>query len=753
MKKKKLIPILLSFSLIFGTIFANAISINFEDIETDDISIEYEELKTEESVIENIDSSEATETEELIIEPELIELEPVQNYALRSSNFDITLTAHSEGYGSVSLDWGGYDYKDKNFKVYKSSDGGITYETVGIDYTLVDEVKVLNLYPTMNSGSWPVNKSISFTSSIDEKTYNLPKSASLKMWMEQANSEHQNGYGRGIIKVDAVPISTFNSNYTEYLSKDYDVIMVGTWNGNGGEDLSSASIPYIEKWIKSGKGFISGHDTIRMATQPLGTIKHYFGITGYGSNKYGTGDGKGLSFDKIEITTTGLFTMYPWYIGKKGDTLTVPNTHTSGEIYSSDTKIWLKWSGRATNNTNVFLASKNNVAHIQTGDGNCAASVDEQKILANMLFYLNQLIFNRYDTKDSSAQDFANPNAPTANTSGSNFTWSATDNGSTYHYYVQSFDKNDTTETGLLDTSVTKSLTVTTGVRKYRYILDNSSSTIVTLSNGTETIATSIPENRSYNYLHIAAIDGAGNIGPTTTVEIPKTANVTVNHYKMNLDGSTYTLANTATETAIIGTNYSGFVKTYTGFTSPAVQTKTIVSGTNTINYYYTRNKYTVTYIDKTSDGKELGRTTKQVFYDTNVRGSELGSNSSDNAYYLQYKYISDTNATVTTNNTTVYRNFEFCKTEAVSNLKWNDSNNKDGFRPSKYKLKLKQNGVKINEIELSSETLRYSFTNLPKYDTAGRQYQYTFDVDATERYNISLVIVNNCVGVTLKYY
>ena len=34
---------------------------------------------------------------------------------------------------SVSLDWSDYNYEDKNFKVYKSDDGGSTYETIGID--------------------------------------------------------------------------------------------------------------------------------------------------------------------------------------------------------------------------------------------------------------------------------------------------------------------------------------------------------------------------------------------------------------------------------------------------------------------------------------------------------------------------------------------------------------------------------------------------------------------------------------------
>ena len=52
-----------------------------------------------------------------------------------AGSFDIELSAHTDGYGSVSLDWSDYNYEDKNFKVYKSDDGGSTYETIGIDYT------------------------------------------------------------------------------------------------------------------------------------------------------------------------------------------------------------------------------------------------------------------------------------------------------------------------------------------------------------------------------------------------------------------------------------------------------------------------------------------------------------------------------------------------------------------------------------------------------------------------------------------
>ena len=148
-------------------------------------------------------------------------------------------------------------------------------------------------------------------------------------------------------------------------------------------------------------------------------------------------------------------------------------------------------------------------------------------------------------------------------------------------------------------------------------------------------------------------------------------------------------------------------------------------------------NQYPVTYVDIDENGNEIGRTTKLVDYDALVKGSDIGDDKTDNAYYPQYRYVSDTSEKVTTNGAVVYRVFEFCETEAKSNLQWNDNNNADGFRPDKYKLKLKQNGKIIDEIELLSDTTNYTFPNLPKYDENGTPYQYTFDVDASERYNI----------------
>ena len=77
----------------------------------------------------------------------------------------------------------------------------------------------------------------------------------------------------------------------------------------------------------------------------------------------------------------------------------------------------------------------------------------------------------------------------------------------------------------------------------------------------------------------------------------------TVNHWQQNLSGdenqhdsTNYTLKETENLVTTIGKSVSPPIKTYSGFTSPKIQTITInQNGTTTIDYYYTRNKYQYT--------------------------------------------------------------------------------------------------------------------------------------------------------------
>lgn len=373
--RKRILASIICASLAFGTVFVNAVSISFDDIdnetlelqETNETSITFEELEHEEIILEenNINdelSPLATETN-TILKPESIELEPVQTYDLRASiPFDITVSANTDGYASVSLDWSGYDYYDKNFKVYKSADGGVTYEIVGIDYTLVDEVKCLQIYPISDASN------------------------QLKTWMQS------NGYGKGIIKIDSVHIDSFNANPDAYLKDSngnykYDVIFFGTWDSNGNKDLTSTSVNSVIQYIKSGRGCILGHDTF--SYNPVANVfgnfyypGSYFGLTIH--NLYGNPSPNNNVSNNVKIIHKGLFTNYPWYIGEIGTVLTIPTTHNVGQRIDKAAK-WLEFcnisAGCATalSIDNYYLATYNNCAQIMTGHSNGVATADEQK--------------------------------------------------------------------------------------------------------------------------------------------------------------------------------------------------------------------------------------------------------------------------------------------------------------------------------------------------------------------------------------
>jgi uncharacterized repeat protein (TIGR02543 family) len=75
-----------------------------------------------------------------------------------------------------------------------------------------------------------------------------------------------------------------------------------------------------------------------------------------------------------------------------------------------------------------------------------------------------------------------------------------------------------------------------------------------------------------------------------------------VKHWQQNVgagseqNSTNYTLKDTENKSGTTGTSVTPAVKTYTGFTAPTAQSITIsADGTTVVNYYYTRNSYSVT--------------------------------------------------------------------------------------------------------------------------------------------------------------
>ena len=73
----------------------------------------------------------------------------------------------------------------------------------------------------------------------------------------------------------------------------------------------------------------------------------------------------------------------------------------------------------------------------------------------------------------------------------------------------------------------------------------------------------------------------------------------TVNHYQQNVDGNGYTLVKTENGVADMDSTVTPNRENYEGFTAPASTTTITIQATaadNVVNYYYTRNQYTLTW-------------------------------------------------------------------------------------------------------------------------------------------------------------
>ena len=638
-----------------------------------------------------------------------------------------TLTPNTNGYGSVSLDWRQYNYSNKNFKVYKSSDGGRTYETVGIDYKSVREVKVLQVYPDVGANQ-------------------------LQNWLVNT------GYGQGIIKVGQVSISDFNRNPSAYLYEtstgwSYDVVFFGTWDRNNCRDLSAASYNVVNKFAKAGKGVIFGHDVaLNNGRNDIyeftgGAVKerqNYFDAlaTTYLPIIYYQ-PGQETGYSQVAITKKGLFTTYPNYIGEIGTVLNIPYCHSWGQRIKAgyESNMWLNYTqnswgsnGVAYGGGNFYLISYNNLAMIQTGHSSGAATSDEQKILANLVFYMNQLLFNTYTTNDASAQDVAKPNTPNVSQNNSKMSYSADDNGSTYWYYVESFSKDDTTASGLIDRSEKKSLTVTTGVKKYRYLFSNNATETLTTSKGTETTGTSVPVNYDYKYFHVAAVDGAGNISATKSVEVKRQFNLNFNYNKPSNASHDITGNEIASKKVtykekygdlpnpkLEGWKFKGWYTSATGGTQVSKETIYEATVDSTVYAHWEQIKYTVRFNGNGNWNTSQGSYTQQFTYDVSATLTPNKFTRPDNTMYnsLNYKkgyeFIGwGTSATQKTAN--------YTDKQTVKNLKNTDGAVLDLYAIWKKPITLtfNFNGGKFND-STANQVLNYTMYN--------SELSHTFDI------------------------
>ncbi len=447
-------------------------------------------------------------------------------------NTNVNLNA-ANGKGGVDLDWSTYDATGKVFKAYQKKENSEEWETIStFDYYSngIEPIKVLNIYP--NSSEVPT---VTFKY-LDGTSKSLPKSAALKVWMEGGtmNGTSFEAYGKNpitgeqIIKV--IPISNTEFSKNPNIVWNYDVLMIGTWDGNGHQSLNDNAIKIIEEYIKAGYGILSGHDTMRESVSNgiLNKLRKYFNID---INELSSSNNWKYSSTTITVNKTGILTNFPYEL-PLGTKLTIPLTHTMSNAAVGN--VWMTFingSGTTENykgkgNPYYYLTTWNNTAMIQTGHSNCESTDDERKVLANTLFYLKQLT-KMTNLIDNSSQDLKAPDAPkifaelVSNDNNIKIDYSAKDNGSKYSFYVEAYDSSNSNTK--LATSNESTEIVVTGTRGCYYIVDEDSSNKdfdINTAKYTEDTSIILDVINNGKYIHMKAVDIAGNVGAPSVIKI-----------------------------------------------------------------------------------------------------------------------------------------------------------------------------------------------------------------------------------------
>lgn len=433
--------------------------------------------------------------------------------------------------------------------------------------------------------------------------------------------------GKQLIYVTEVNTTEFNNN--PQMIWNYDVLMQGSWDANNvmdfteGNILSDEATNIIEQYINSGYGVCAGHDTIGYylgTTKGLSKLRDKFNIkVGSWTPDYPSDTGFNYSWSygssNVIIQEEGLITNFPWQIGKIGDTLTIPYAHTTAQ--SAFGNVWLQFDDNRIDvdevkgNMKYYLTTWNNTAMIQIGQGKSTSTEDERKIMANVLFYLKQRT-NATSFTDNSSQDKKAPDAPIIKIKGLtnnkiNLEYAAKDNGSIYSFYVESYDKSNISKVDAISNEVTQN--VTTGTKGYYYVIDDKSDNNFNIENSqymTENIL-SIDKSNVGKYIHMKAIDGAGNIGDVSTIQIQVPLSVNVKY----VDKQGKEISNSIKINGYLGESYNTNAKEIENYELVSIPDNAngIMDDKDIeVTYIYDliKGKVTVTKVDKNDNTKLL---------------------------------------------------------------------------------------------------------------------------------------------------
>lgn len=406
----------------------------------------------------------------------------IPTFAVESDAQEIKLkTKEDIENNAIELNWNKLE-NAQTYQIYQKKPNSIDeFQSISAA-DLNDEnlhINVLNIYPSVGNN--------------------------LKTWMEN------NGYGKGIMSIDELTMDDFNKNPNLLKNDDgtwkYDVIVIGFWDCNNYKDIQDNAKQVLEQFIQSGRGVVFGHDTICSSINSgFRSLQTYVNLNVPNDEKWDEYLYGGS--ETVTLQKTGLFNTYPWNIGGLDTVLTIPYSHNVGQFANSD--IWLKFGNEngTYNGWNFYLTTYNNCAMIMTGHSGGQATDDEQKILANTIFYTYQ-ITTKNKHLDYSGQDVNCPNLPyiTIDSENKLIKLNSEDTGTKYTYYVKANMKDNTNIESNQVSQIIK-----TGIKGYYYILDNNAFTNIDETNAkyTESVINT-NEIDGNSYLHVYSIDNAGN--------------------------------------------------------------------------------------------------------------------------------------------------------------------------------------------------------------------------------------------------
>ena len=365
-----------------------------------------------------------------------------------------------------------------------------------------------------------------------------PTEPYLEKWMTEPLNGEDTPAGKGLMNIDSVQFSDFNSDpgkymYDEYGSWKYDVVFFGSADCNGSYDLNEESYAVTSKFAESGRGVLFGRDTV-CVTEPC----HFENFARF-ADDLGIVLRDSPTSESQDITTarvvkSGVMTAFPWNVS--GD-ITIPPCHSSGQYNVSGTEwILLDTERRKDSETggqnSFYLVTKNNFGFIQTGHSTGQITDDERKVLANTLFYLYQNTGN-IQTVDNAVLDLDAPEkirVLDASVSGNtmNINIQAEDKGTVYEYYAKAFLGNNSVKTNIAKE------TVISGIAGFLIKVTDSEDSAADLigyeddgltikdivradDDGKAELSVTLKNSTEPQFIHIFAVDKENNIKEITT--------------------------------------------------------------------------------------------------------------------------------------------------------------------------------------------------------------------------------------------